>query len=147
MKFEKLEALRGFAAIYVVVYHVLMHVQLKVAGFDLLFFFRFGQEAVILFFLLSGFVIKYSFERSKDKSFKSYFLKRFTRIFIPLLFVLVLSYALQSVAAGRLINPAAGTLMANLCMLQDVNVKPNVFFSTYMGNAPLWSLAFEWWFY
>jgi peptidoglycan/LPS O-acetylase OafA/YrhL len=147
MKFEKLEALRGFAAIYVVIYHLLMPVKLQVAGFDLLFFFRFGQEAVILFFLLSGFVIEYSFERSKDKSFKSYFLKRSTRIYIPLFFVLILSYALQSIAVGELINPAAGSLIANILMLQDVKIKPNVFFSTYMDNKPLWSLAFEWWFY
>src|SRR3954449_2965516 len=114
MKFEKLEALRGFAAIYVVIYHLLMPVKLQVAGFDLLFLFRFGQEAVILFFLLSGFVIKYSFERSKDKSFKSYFLKRFTRIYIPLIFILVLSYVLQSIVAGKLNDPATGTLIANL---------------------------------
>src|SRR3954451_9552741 len=128
MKFEKLEALRGFAAIYVVIYHLLMPVKLQVAGFDLLFFFRFGQEAVILFFLLSGFVIKYSFERSKDKSFKNYFLKRFTRIYIPLFFVLILSYALQSIAAGKFIGGRTGTLVANIFMLQDVKVKPNVFF-------------------
>ena len=33
-------------------------------------------------------------------------------------------------------------------MLQDVaSLKPNVIVEPYMGNTPLWSLAYEWWFY
>jgi len=33
-------------------------------------------------------------------------------------------------------------------MLQDVKaLKPNVIVEPYMGNTPLWSLSYEWWFY
>ncbi len=147
MKFQKLEAIRGFAAFYVVVYHLLIKVKLAAYGIDLLFPFRFGQEAVILFFLLSGFVIQYSFEATKDKSFKSYFFKRFTRIYIPLLFVFLLSYILKCIATRDVISADLRTLFGNIFMLQDVNIKPNVLVGTYMGNTPLWSLAYEWWFY
>jgi peptidoglycan/LPS O-acetylase OafA/YrhL len=52
---HQLDSLRGFAAAYVVVHHA--HLAPQSAFGNLLFF---GQEAVILFFLLSGFVIHYS---------------------------------------------------------------------------------------
>lgn len=79
MKLEKLEALRGMAAIYVVLHHSIPH-NLRLEELEIGFLFRFGQEAVILFFLLSGFVINYSFSRGNDKTFRTYFFKRFYRI-------------------------------------------------------------------
>lgn len=69
-KLEKLEAIRGFAAVYVVLHHVLPKT-IMMYGINLAVFFRFGQEAVILFFLLLGFVIHYAFECAKDKSFST----------------------------------------------------------------------------
>lgn len=146
-KLYKLEALRGLAAIYVVFHHALPH-KYYVSGFNLYNFFRFGQEAVILFFMLSGFVISYSFAQSSDKSFRQYFLKRFLRIYIPLACVFLLSFAIISHAAGNLINPELPSLLGNIFMLQDwAKVKPHTFFDPYLQNNPLWSLSYEWWFY
>jgi len=34
-----------------------------------------------------------------------------------------------------------------LFMLQDIPYKPNVFCRPFLGNDPLWSLSYEWWFY
>lgn len=117
-------------------------------GMQLGSLFRFGQEAVILFFILSGFVINYSFTRSRDKTLKTYFLKRALRIYIPLLIVFLMSYLLSSHNARTFIDPELKTLGLNLLMLQDwEKVKPNVITPTYMGNTPLWSLSYEWWFY
>ena len=79
-KIEKLEAIRGFAAFYVVLFHLLPQ-KILLFGINIGFLFRFGSEAVIMFFILSGFVIKYTWENSSDKSFKKYF---FEKIFTDL---------------------------------------------------------------
>ena len=146
-KLYKLEAVRGLAAFYVVLHHTIDH-KTAVGGLPVGFLLRFGQEAVILFFLLSGFVINYSFKVGKDKSFSTYLFKRGTRIYIPLFFVFLLGYVGLSYNRGELINPELWTLLKNILMLQDWDkVKPNVLAEPYMGNTPLWSLSYEWWFY
>ncbi|MBS0451566.1 MAG: acyltransferase [Proteobacteria bacterium] len=147
VKLERLEALRGLAALYVVIHHFVVNDE-ALAGSRISYLFRFGQEAVILFFLLSGFVINYSFKSAADKSFRSYFLKRSARIYIPLLMVMALGWVIECARAGQLADPDLKTLALNLLMLQDVaGLKPNVIVEPYMNNGPLWSLSYEWWFY
>lgn len=147
MRLKKLEALRGFAAFYVVLHHSLPH-SYVMFGINLGNFVRFGQEAVMLFFLLSGFVINYSFRKSKEKTFKLYFLKRFSRIYIPLIIIMAVGYIIESVRIGGFANPEVQSLLLNLFMLQDISsLKPNVIVNPYMHNSPLWSLSYEWWFY
>ena len=147
MRLKKLEALRGFAAFYVVLHHSLPH-SFLFYGVNIGNFVRFGQEAVILFFLLSGFVINYSFRKSKEKSFKVYFLKRFSRIYIPLVAIMILGYVIESVRIGGFADPKIRELFLNLLMVQDISsLKPNVIVDPYMHNSPLWSLSYEWWFY
>ena len=131
MRLNKLESLRGFAAFYVVLHHSLPHFYI-LGGINIGNIVRFGQEAVILFFLLSGFVINYSFQFAKDKTFKIYFIKRFSRIFIPLLIIMALGYAIESFRAGFLVNPEIKSLILNLLMLQDISsLKPNVIVDPY----------------
>ncbi|MFT5250566.1 MAG: peptidoglycan/LPS O-acetylase OafA/YrhL [bacterium] len=144
---EKLDAIRGFCALYVVFFHLLPQ-KIFLLGVNVGFLFRFGSEAVILFFILSGFVIKYSWEKSTDQSFKGYFSRRFIRIYIPLLFIFLLAYFIKCYTEGGLANPEWNTLFGNIFMLQDVvSLKPNVISAVYMGNGVLWSLSYEWWFY
>ena len=146
-KLEKLDALRGMAALYVVVHHSVSK-SIMLFGLNIANLFRFGEEAVILFFLLSGFVINYSFVNSRDKTFRTYFFKRFTRIYIPLLIVMMLGYLMECYGAGEVVNAHPKELMLNLLMLQDISsLKPNVITDPYMHNSPLWSLSYEWWFY
>ena len=146
MKLHRLEAVRGFAATYVVAHHTLPH-DLVVLGFNIGFLLRFGQEAVILFFLLSGFVINYSY-RSKPLKPSEYFFNRFCRIYIPLLAAFLLSYGVAAATSGRTIDIDLAGLLGNLFMLQDISsLKPGVIVEPYMGNLPLWSLSYEWWFY
>lgn len=146
-RLEKLETLRGFAALYVVLFHTLPQ-KIMLAGINIGMIFRFGPEAVIVFFVLSGFVIKYTFERSADKSFRYYFTRRFIRLYIPLLFIYLLGYGIKCYQQGALADPDWKTLLGNIFMLQDViSQKPNVVVGTYMGNGVLWSLSYEWWFY
>lgn len=146
-RLEKLEALRGFAALYVVLFHTLPQI-FYLGNINVGLLFRFGPEAVIVFFSLSGFVIKYTFEKSKDKSFRYYFIRRFIRLYIPLFFIFLLGYGIKCYQAGMLTDPEWKTLLGNIFMLQDViSQKPNVLSASYMGNGVLWSLSYEWWFY
>jgi len=146
-KFRKIEALRGFAAVYVVLHHTLS-ANLSILGIDFSLLFSFGQEAVILFFVLSGFVIQYTFNYSSDKSFKRFFQKRFLRIYIPLAIVFIAHYTILSIEAGATPTFEFWTLVGNFLMLQDISIlKPNVICNPFLGNSPLWSLSYEWWFY
>jgi len=131
------EAVRGFAATYVLAGHLFSHT----AGWTVLL--RFGQEAVIIFFVVSGFVVMHSTITHPDKSFRGYFARRFFRIYPIFLLALALSYALSTTWTVDI-----RSLIGNILMLQDVSfAKPGVLFRTFEGNLPLWSLSYEWWFY
>jgi peptidoglycan/LPS O-acetylase OafA/YrhL len=146
-RLEKLEAVRGFAALYVVFFHLLPQ-KIYLFGLNIGILFRFGPEAVIVFFALSGFVIKYTWEKSLDKSFRYYFVRRFIRLYIPLFFIFLMGYLIKCYTESTLSNPDWPTLLGNIFMLQDViSQKPNVISAAYMGNGVLWSLSYEWWFY
>ena len=146
-KLDKLESLRGFAALYVVFFHALPQ-KIYLWGINVGVLFRFGPESVILFFILSGFVIKFTYEKSRDKSFKNYFTRRFIRLYSPLIVIFILGYLLKCIHEGSVADPKFWQLGGNLLMLQDViTQKPNVLCGVYMDNGPLWSLSYEWWFY
>jgi peptidoglycan/LPS O-acetylase OafA/YrhL len=140
-KLEKIEMLRGFASTYVFAGHVLAG---SVGVFNL--FLHFGQEMVMCFFLLSGFVIYYSTHHARHKSFRVYFIHRFRRIYPTLLVALLISYALMILDGKPQVD--WGRLAGNIFMLQDLQfAKPGVWVDTFGGNIPLWSLSYEWWFY
>jgi peptidoglycan/LPS O-acetylase OafA/YrhL len=110
--------------------------------FTQLFFFitRFGNEPVIVFFVLSGFLVGgRAMQRilNNDIDVKSYFIDRFTRIMLPLwaslLFVVVVDLII-----GKPI-PFEG-ILGSLFSLQGVLTSSGL-------NEPLWSLAYETWFY
>ena len=146
-RLDKLESMRGFAALYVVFFHALPQ-KFYLWGIDVGVLFRFGPESVILFFILSGFVIKYTYEKSRDKSFKNYFIRRFIRLYVPLFIIFILGYVIKCIDEGTFANPELLQLGGNLLMLQDViTQKPHVICGVYMSNGPLWSLSYEWWFY
>lgn len=99
---------------------------------------RLGHESVVIFFVLSGYLVGgKAFQRIARGTFMSsdYSVDRAARIWIPLIPALVLS--------GLVANEANGPAIwiGNLLGLQGVLV-PSL-----GGNAPLWSLAYEIWFY
>ena len=54
-----------------------------------------GEEAVILFFILSGFVLSMPFLNSKEFILNNYLIKRFCRIYLPYIFVMFISTCLM----------------------------------------------------
>jgi len=146
-KLLKLEGVRGFAALYVFANHLLTG-RLLVKGTWLYSFFDLGFEVVMLFFLLSGFVIFYSQSKHRDQTFTGYFGRRFKRIYPIFIFALAATYVANCLSARALLKLDFGNLLGNLCMWQDTyGLKPGVRIDTFGGNISLWSLSYEWWFY
>ena len=88
-RIEALECLRGFAAVYVVAGHV-CNVYFHNPKWALPF--RFAAEAVVLFFLLSGFVVRLS--TPENTTFSDFFVRRIKRIYPLFLLSLAFSYML-----------------------------------------------------
>lgn len=139
-----LDALRGLAAVYVAASHVVLALMpTRIIGQ----LFQFGQEAVIIFFLLSGAVIYFSTTARPDLSFGIYFQHRFRRIYFPFL----VSVAVTALIVGWTGNSSNEfsfrEFAGNLLMLQDFPDKPGNWVDPFLGNQPLWSLSYEWAFY
>lgn len=140
-----LDVIRAIAAVYVVVHHVVMHSELPGPA---TYLFRFGQEAVIVFFLLSGFLIFASEQSRVQSGLRGYYLRRLRRIYPPLLIAMVVSAAVAwwNGTLGQEFNLAE--MVMNLLSLQDVgSLKPGVITEPFLGNSPLWSLSYEVFFY
>lgn len=146
MKLEKLDALRGFAALYVALGH-----WVDCNDATPLFIrhaLRFGQQSVILFFLLSGFVIYIATSRSENVPFRDYFIKRFRRIYPVMIGAFIVSFIIAFIDGNFFEMFDGKVLIGNLLMLQDYGTdKPGLWFTYFMRNSPLWSLSYEWWFY
>ncbi|HFJ9465744.1 TPA: acyltransferase family protein [Bacillus cereus] len=99
-RYLELDSLRGLAALVVLFYHCLRIfpvLDIKAPNFanhsDNLFISALlntplrliwaGHESVILFFILSGFVLSLPYYASKEIEYKTYILKRSLRIYIP----------------------------------------------------------------
>lgn len=101
-----------------------------------------GGEAVILFFVLSGFLVGGKIlERSIDGSFdlRAYVLDRVTRIYVPLIPALLISGIVCLVIGGQPVSLLS--FLGNLAGLQTICVH------SYGGNLPLWTISYEIWFY
>jgi len=139
----KLEAIRGLSALYVFIHHY-VHGNPELAFMKK--FFIFGQFALMIFFVLSGFVIYYAtVYRKPDMGFGEFLFRRFRRIFPALIVVLLLTYVFRCFTSMQLLDFHFLEFLGNLVQLQDKN--PASWFDPYWQNAPLWSLAYEWWFY
>lgn len=142
-KLSGIEAIRGFAAVYVFFHHLN-----PFRGTFIEPLFHFGQEAVILFFVISGFVIYLSATKEgQAPGMRTYVVSRAVRIY-P---IFIVSLGLAGIA-GAVTHDAAcvntPSLVGNLLMLQDASaLKPGVLFDTFCGDDPLWSLSYEVWFY
>ncbi|MDT5271699.1 MAG: hypothetical protein QOH49_3885 [Acidobacteriota bacterium] len=174
--------MRGLAALYVMVGHARwllwegyatgykQHTQeYTLANKVLMYFFStflFGHEAVLLFFVLSGFVIHLRYAKQfkvlgAQASFDwgPYVRRRARRLYPTLIFAMALTVLLDLLGSrfGYVIyfqqtpyttineniipQHDAQTLLGNLAFLM------NTYVPTWGTNGPLWSLKYEWWFY
>lgn len=123
----------------------------------------FGHQAVIVFFVLSGYLVGGSvITQLKYGTFqlKKYAINRFTRLYAVLILALILTFVfdkigsfinttgvytsindLTSLAQGPIFRDDLKHLICSALMLQTIVLPP-------LGsNGPLWSLANEFWYY
>ncbi|WP_366414854.1 acyltransferase family protein [Paenibacillus sp. GP183] len=62
-------------------------------------FFWAGHETVILFFVLSGFVLSLPYHNNKAPTHKEYLIKRICRIYIPYIFSIIFSMVLMGLVS------------------------------------------------
>lgn len=167
MRFTALDALRGTAALSVVVFHALFSIEggeallrpLDYSSFDpwtvLLLPLRpfwMGAEAVILFFVLSGLVLTLPLFRHGFPSYAGYAAKRFCRLFLPAIAAVLLSVALLAMVGTTPApwpmpmldllwreQPSIDLVLRHLLLISDG--KPDEF---YVLDLPLWTLEVEW---
>lgn len=142
-KLGELECLRGLAAFYVFLHH---YVRRGVPELPILVrVFSFGQVAVMLFFLVSGFVIHLAtLGQSRPFRFFPYLLKRIRRIYPPFLLALLVTWvAWLAVPIG--LPFSYKELVGNILMLQGESGSSSI--KHFLDNYPLWSLSYEFWFY
>lgn len=106
-------------------------------------FCRMGHEAVIIFFVLSGFLVGgRGFERIKagTMNVKSYAIDRFSRIYPPL-FAAIIFCGISVYVTGKTYctNFTWQNALGNILNLQGICCKSVV--------SPFWSLSYEVWFY
>ena len=122
----------------------------------------FGHEAVMVFFVLSGFWISSTIDRRKERPafWGDYLIDRVSRLMVVLLPALIIGGILDALGifafAGQLYfgETGAATLQNNvathltpLAFLGNVLFLQTLAVPTFGSNGPLWSLAYEFWYY
>lgn len=151
------DALRGLAALVVLVHHVQVYFDGALraglgvpAAAVLQAIGDRNAEAVLLFFVLSGFSIRLSVEGrglGTRADVNHYLYRRFRRI-LPLYWLALAVSALGAWLAP--VDDASFTslaLLGNLCFLQSSAAVAGSWFPPFARNGPLWSLAFEMFYY
>src|SRR5882762_8330002 len=92
--YPQLDALRGIAALMVVINHFVLVGPLWWVTRSPLRVVALGHEAVILFFILSGFVLTLQLNSSSRINYLDYLIKRICRIYLPYLAVLLAAIAI-----------------------------------------------------
>ncbi len=165
-RIEVLDSLRGIASLQVVIYHCFCGLPFLLKNMFLpkdgslpekdaiffinnspLHFFWSGHYAVILFFVLSGFVLSIPFYKTEKPGYLSFFIKRIVRLYLPCAAIITLSV----IGWYFLYNKAA--LSPYTDWLQDIWSRPmnegylkNVYLlNAYFHNVAsvLWTLPIE----
>jgi peptidoglycan/LPS O-acetylase OafA/YrhL len=119
-------------------------------GFNYLTMSNLGHDAVVFFFVLSGFVIAFS-TLGKGRTLKSYVLARLSRLYSVAIPALLIALILQIIGTG--LNPEFYSQMVrdydflrylvSTAFLQEIwtlSASPRT-------NPPFWSLSYEFWYY
>ncbi len=169
-----LDFVRWLAALLVVLGHIrglwcaeYANLQNKTFLIKALYFLTgFGPEAVMVFFVLSGYLVGGgALLRWRAGKFRArdYFISRFSRIYTVLLPALVFGGILDWLGLRYFNATEIYTNSPSLhTLLLDFYINKNLGIATFLGNvanlqsiltshfgsnSPLWSLAWEWWYY
>ncbi|OKP95380.1 acyltransferase [Paenibacillus sp. P46E] len=151
-RYEELDSLRGIAALTVLFGHILLVFK---ENFWTSALFKFGPlkglvaggEAVILFFVLSGFVLSIPFYSGKKLNYATYALKRICRIYLPYIVVIFFAFILRELLYSGNISGISNWI--NALWSEDISKTDLVNYSLLIGhysgnlNFVVWSLVHE----
>lgn len=112
-RFDELDSLRGLAALTVLIGHCLILLPyfgseynasywlLNAIIFTPLSIIWAGHEAVILFFILSGFVLSLPYYSGKEQPYFTFIIRRIFRIYLPYLLVIALAIVVRSLITNQ----------------------------------------------
>ena len=137
-RIKELDALRGLAAMAVVLFHYVYKYNMEYGNGETPHVFEFGQYGVHLFFMISGYVIFMTVDNLK--SWTKFAGLRFSRLFPVYWSAIILTYIVVSLfgLTGREISWKA--FLFNFSMLQELFVVPH-------ADGAYWSLLPELMFY
>jgi peptidoglycan/LPS O-acetylase OafA/YrhL len=152
--------LRGIASLQVAAAHLRSELYPGLRGLEepgipyvaLAFLTGFAHQAVMVFFLISGWLVGGSLlgKMGQPRALRAYAIDRATRLWTVLVPILFLVIGIGLVTGAAMPAPAgfgapgefsAGAFVGNLLGLQTIVV------DCFGGNYPLWSLANETWYY
>jgi peptidoglycan/LPS O-acetylase OafA/YrhL len=162
-RLEELDSLRGLAAMTVVAHHCLIMLPMiyfddnlspavaaraNVLKYTPLHALWAGHEAVLLFFVLSGFVLSLPFFSERPVCYRSFGVKRICRIYIPCIIAMLVGIALREMCVAPRITggspvldglwraPVTPRLVAGCTLVAGT-------FNLADYNSVLWSLVHE----
>lgn len=140
----KLDSIRGIAALVVLTGHCGPPAGVDASGlvFWLPIFWD-GESAVVMFFLLSGYVLALQLRSPKRPTYAGFLIRRFMRIWPPFAVTIVLTYLILS-ALGLPAEP--DTIHRGVSRMATVgDLLQNLLFmgNPYAINSPVWSLFVE----
>jgi peptidoglycan/LPS O-acetylase OafA/YrhL len=129
----------------------------------LYFITGFGHQAVMLFFVLSGYLISSNILHQRKKrewKWSLYLANRFTRLYIVLIPALLLTtfwdyYGIFAFGTSNIYGGLGSSVLPDGIMSQigaqvfigNALFLQNIFVPSFGSNAPLWSLNYELWYY
>jgi len=151
-RYVELDSLRGLAALIVVLHHLLLSWDIEteptsaICRIFLDLVNPLGPEAVILFFVLSGFVLSLPAVNGKPQSYFTFITRRVFRIYVPYLAALAISVMTSFCLSSHLTHsiwvrscwsgPVTWRLIWQHVMLLGV-------YDTTRFDPPIWSLVYE----
>ncbi|MEQ1794896.1 MAG: acyltransferase [Nitrospira sp.] len=143
-----LDLVRFLAALLVFVHHLAYE---RITGTALGQVGMFGEDAVMIFFVLSGYVIAYV-ATQKENAPREYFASRFARLYsvvVPTLILTVLFDYLGQRFDAALYEGRSNDSYPWMRALVSMSFANQFWFSDirYFSNVPYWSISFEFWYY
>lgn len=125
-RFTALDSLRGLAAMTVVIWHIVLLLLevpaespyfqaaklLRLWQFSPLYPLMAGREAVIIFFILSGFVLSLPWLKEKQSPYPTFLTKRICRIYLPYLTAVILAFTAYAAFGTQAVTGLAGYIGA-----------------------------------
>lgn len=151
-RYEELDSLRGVAALFVVFSHMYQVIPPRklskiIFEFSPLRLFISGGEAVILFFILSGFVLALPYFNNNQSSYTSFIIKRICRIYMPYLVAMFIAIGCREIYyEGRMKGLSGWVNSFWTAPLSFQAVKDHVLMlGTFLSNLNpvIWSLVHE----